>query len=399
MANEQAKSPAAGSSAFHEERINFKSNLLKNPNYFGTFPGLGKVVKKINYNTTYEQLDCLGLNPGTGFGAQGTLEAVVQINQSSGYDSGPCGAGSKEWVRFYVSDGISWTDLGTAGVNVYNLAGSTHPVSYAVSIALPHLKKFCTAENIVEVRAILSWEFAPPANQPNFIPVWGNVVNARVQIAPALFFEVPIATLVGSGLLKIDPVVEPSLDLTKPLPAGIAQTPTFAELKNLYAKSEVPSHRYGFLEATKIASASLEKTVSAADAVKGLTLPQTNLSIGAELQAILGVLEEVKGDTTYEQLTCAGYNPQTRTLEAVVSIKLNAGYSGGLCSAGSQEYVSFFAYFGGMWNALGTAQVTVHDLKAITPGNPVNYAVFRLSNLTSELCEKLTAVPLRAILS
>jgi hypothetical protein len=399
MANEEAKLPTAGSSAFHEERTNFKINLLKNPNYFGTFPGLGSVVKKINYNTTYEQLDCLGLNPGTGFGAEGTLEAVIEIKLPNGYDSGPCGSGSTEWVRFYVEDGTTWTDLGATGVTVYNLAGSTFPVSYAVSVALPHLKKFCTQENVLNVRAILSWEFEPPANQPNFIPVWGNAVNARVQIAPALFWEVPIASLVGSELVKIDPVVESSLDLTKTLPAKTVQALSFAELKDIYAKSNVPSHRFGFLEATNIASASLEKGISAADAVKGLKTSSTNLTIGADLSAILGAIEDLEGDTTYEQLTCAGYNPQTRTLEAVVSIKLNAGYSGGLCTAGSYEYVSFFAFFGGVWNALGTAQVNVHDLNAITPGNPVNYAVIRLSNLTSEICEKLTAVPLRAILS
>jgi hypothetical protein len=399
MANEEARLPSAGSSAFHEERVNFKINLLKNPNYFGTFPGLGNVVKKINYNTTYEQLVCLGLNPGTGVGAEGTLEAVVQINLPNGYDSGPCGAGSTEWVRFYVEDGSTWTDLGAAGVTVYNLAGSTFPVSYAVSVALPHLKKFCTVENVLNVRAILSWEFEPPANQPNFIPVWGNAVNARVQIAPALFEEVPIASLIGSGLLTIDPVVESSLDLTKTLPAKTEQTLSFAQLKDMYAKSNVPSHRFGFLAATTIASASLEKAVSAADAVKGLTLSSTNLAIGADLAAILAAIEGTEGDTTYEQLACAGYNPQTRTLEAVISIKLDAGYSGGLCTAGSYEYVSFFAFFGGVWNPLGTAKVNVHDLNAITPGHPVNYAVIRLSNLTSEICEKLTSVPLRAILS
>lgn len=395
----EVKLPSAGSSAFHEERSNFKINLLKNPNYFGTFPGLGNVVKKINYNTTYEELVCLGLNPGTGFAAEGTLEAVVQINLPNGYDSGPCGAGSTEWVRFYVQDGATWTDLGATGVTVYNLTGSTFPISYAVSVDLPHIKKFCTVENVLNVRAILSWEFEPPANQPNFIPVWGNAVNARVQIAPALFEEVPIASLVGSGLVKIDPVVESSLDLTKALPGKTVQTLSFADLKDLYAKSKVPSHRYGFLDATKLASASLEKAVSAADSVKGLKTSATNLTIGADLAAILGAIGETEGDTTYEQLTCAGYNAQTRTLEAVISIKLNAGYSGGLCTAGSYEYVSFFAFFGGVWNPLGTAQVNVHDLHAITPGNPVNYAVTRLSNLTSEICEKLTAVPLRAILS
>jgi hypothetical protein len=399
MTAKEVNQPAIGNHALLEERINFKTNLLKNPNYFGSFPGLGNVVKKIQYNTTYEQLACLGLNPGTGFEAEGTLEAVIQMNLANGYDSGPCGEGSTEWVRFYVEDGSTWTDLGVTGVTVYNLAGSTLPVSYAVSIDLAQVKKFCNTENVLNVRAILSWEFQPPSNQPDFIPVWGNAVNARVQIAPAFFDEVPILSLVGSGLLKIDPLVESSVDLTETLPAKALQPLSFANLKTLYAKTKVPAHRYGFADATKLAAKPLENVVSAASALKGLKITSNSLGIGAELAGILDEIEELNGDTTYEQLTCAGYNPQTRTLEAVISIKLNSGYSGSLCTAGSYEYVSFFGFFGGVWNALGSAQVNVHDLAAITPGNPVNYAVLRVSNLTSEACENLTSIPLRAILS
>ena len=399
MTPKEVKQPAAVNSALLEERTNFKINLLKNPNYFGTFPGLGNVVKQIQYNTTYEELACLGLNPGTGFEAEGTLEAVIQINLADGYDSGPCGAGSTEWVRFYVQDGSTWTDLGVTGVTVYNLSGSTFPVSYSVSVDLSQVKKFCTTENVLNVRAILSWEFQPPANQPNFIPVWGNAVNARVQIAPAFFGEVPISSLLGSGLVKIDPLVEYSVDLTETLPAKALQPLSFADLKTLYAKTNVPVHRYGFADATKLEATPLENVISAANASKGLKITSTNLTIGADLAAILAGIEDMSGDTTYEQLTCAGYNPQTRTLEAVISIKLNNGYNGGLCTAGSYEYVSFFGFFGGVWNALGTAQVNVHDLNAVTPGNPVNYAVYRLSNLTSEVCESLTSIPLRAILS
>src|ERR1700685_1837567 len=96
----------------HVDRTNFKSNLLKNPNYYGTFPGLGPVVNATQYNTNYEQLQCLGLSQGgaEGTSPEGTLEAIVQITQPDGYDSGPCGAGSIEWVRFYVQEGATWTD-------------------------------------------------------------------------------------------------------------------------------------------------------------------------------------------------------------------------------------------------------------------------------------------------
>jgi len=86
-------------------------------------------------------------------------------------------------------------------------------------------------------------------------------------------------------------------------------------------------------------------------------------------------------------------------LEAVIKIKQSAGYSGGLCTPGSTEYVSFFAFFSGSWQPLGTATVKVHDLAAVTPGHPVMYAVYRISNLTEMPCEKLSGIPLRAILS
>lgn len=380
-----------------QERSNFRLNLLKNPNYFGTFPGLGEVVKQIQYDTNYEQLTCLGLNPGSGSQAEGTLEAVVQIKQSTGYDSGPCGAGSTEWVRFYIQDGSTWTDLGATGVTVYNLAGSKLPVSYAVAVDFTHVETFCTVENVLNVRAILSWEFEPPANTPNFVPVWGNVVNARVQIAPARFPEVSIASLLESELVTLDPAVKASVDLTKTLPAKAAQPLFFEDLKSLYANSSVPASRYGFAAAKNLEAEPVEKVISTAVSFAGLTSPAASLA--GELASIVASLGNPGGNTTYEQLTCAGYNPQTRTLEGVIEVKLNAGYSGGLCTAGSTEYVSFFAFFGAAWQALGTAQVNVHDLKAITAGNPVYYAVFRLSNLTSELCNTLTSIPLRAILS
>jgi hypothetical protein len=189
------------------------------------------------------------------------------------------------------------------------------------------------------------------------------------------------------------------VDLTESLPAKPQQPLGFAALKSLYANSKVPLHRSGFKEATNLASEPVESLISTANAFKGLTTSPGNLAIGSDLAAILSALEDTSGDTTYEELVCAGYNPQTRTLEAVIQIKLDSGYAGSLCTAGSYEYVSFYAFFGGAWNPVGAAQVNVHDLAAITPGNPINYAVFRLSNLYTEVCEGLEAIPLRAILS
>ena len=50
----------------------------------------------------------------------------------------------------------------------------------------------------------------------------------------------------------------------------------------------------------------------------------------------------ISTNTAYEELGCAGYHPQLNRLEAVVYIKQPSGYSGGICTSGSQEYVRFY---------------------------------------------------------
>jgi hypothetical protein len=391
----------AAISAAPAERTHFNQLVMSNPNYFGTLPKFGGEVKKpISSNTTYEHLACIGLNPG-GFLGSGLLEAIVDITQHSGYGTDACGNGSTEYVRFFVQDASGWHDLGSSSVQVFDVPGA-RPLSYAVSVDFNEARKFCSTENIVNVRAILSWQWDPTPGDPHFVPVWGNVVNAKVQVAPSLFAHISIADLLSDKAITLDPGILHEIDLAQPLPTHPPVPLTFAELKKLYAKAEVPSHRFGFSEATQVAGQSLGKLLSpvTAGSLAGKGSPVAQLTtLTSDISSIIAQLVDISGDITFEELTCAGYNPQTRELEGVIQIRKNAGYSGSLCHAGSTEYVSFFAFFGGVWHALGTTQVQVHDLAAVTPGHPISYAVFRLSNLTSMPCENLDAIPLRAILS
>jgi hypothetical protein len=384
------------------ERTNFKKLLLSNPNFFGTFPNLGKLVKAISGDTTFEQLTCVGLYPGDLFGG-GRLEGVISIKQHSGYGTDACGAGTTEFVRFFVQDGAGWHDLGLGSVQVYDLAGPL-PLSYAVSVDFNELRKFCTTENILNVRAILSWNLEPTAGDPNFVPVWGNVLNARVQVQKQLLF--PLKDILDHPDVKVVPAVLAGVDLKQPIPAEEPKELTFADLKTLYANTKVPAHRFGFSEAVKIQGGSLRRAITeASKAVKAATDAPKKLEVSPGLLAGINLADIIKqidlliGDTSFEQLTCAGYNPQTRTLEGVIQVKQSSGFSGSLCTAGSTEYVSFFAFVGGAWQSLGTATVKVYDLAAVTPGNPISYAVFRVSNVTEMPCHSLTGVPLRAILS
>ena len=55
-----------------------------------------------------------------------------------------------------------------------------------------------------------------------------------------------------------------------------------------------------------------------------------NLSGSDFLQPI----QQIQGNTHYENLGCLGLQPQFNLLKAVVYINQDSGYSGGLCSAG-----------------------------------------------------------------
>jgi hypothetical protein len=102
------------------------------------------------------------------------------------------------------------------------------------------------------------------------------------------------------------------------------------------------------------------------------------------------------GNDTYEAVTCVGLNPSLDLLEAVVEIKQPNGYSGGICSNGSIEYVRFYAeYTAGNWTDLGYAQVRVFD----APGpHPICYHVKLQIEPPREYCRRASTVRIRAIL-
>ena len=112
-------------------------------------------------------------------------------------------------------------------------------------------------------------------------------------------------------------------------------------------------------------------------------------------------------NTSYEQLTCVGYNPDTANMEATFAIKKSAGYSGNLCTAGSLEYVRFYLDFhdGNGFIDQGSVAVNVHDIPADKDcsGNsifPIIY-VATLKKKTSKFffCDKPVLPTLRAVLS
>ena len=191
-----------------ELRTNFRFLLLQNPNYFGNLSEAGiksnKASLKIFSDTDYEELSCISFNPKSN-----ELSGIVKVKQTGGYGGGECTDGSKEYVRFYVdynNDG-TWVDEGAVNFDAHNLPFS-ETLCYAVTLKLDPDKRSCCKHKPVlpRVRGVLSWNNEPPPNQPNWLPVWGNRLEADIQIAPRTGFFCHIWDFLLEQKIDIDPI-------------------------------------------------------------------------------------------------------------------------------------------------------------------------------------------------
>lgn len=389
------KSQAVMQEAYSKERETFKTLLLTNPNYFGNLlESPFTPVLPISGNVHYEELACVGYQP-----QQERLEAVVYVYQPSGYGTDICGPGTPEYVRFYLSfdNGATWQDQGMTSFQAHNIPEGTEGgkrLEYAASLAVDPKQKLCFLDPLIRVRAILSWNNPPPANQPNWPPVWGNVREANILVEPRRFIFAPEIFEVAN--VKLPPLLKEVIDLDAPIQTK-AKVLSAAELAVQYRDKGVPVHRFAFKEMSAFVSA---KTSLSAKSFAKL-LPGIAIDPG-----IVDVLfPKTDGDISYEELKCIGLDPNhPDTLVGVIQVKKPCGYSGGPCTDGSREYVTFWADFdgnGSFETCLGTAQVRIYDLSNIPPQG-VYYAVRLPVNLNEhrQACKKgPKVVRIRAILS
>ncbi len=396
------------------ERANFRALKLANPNYFGTLKDHPlKAVKVLKYKTKYEEIKCVGFNPDSEM-----LEAVVYVNKTYGYSGDICTDGSLEYVRFYLSydDGVTWKDQGMVSFAVYDVPGPK-PLEYAATLWIDPKNKPCKIENLPKVRAILSWNDPPTPNTPDFIPPWGNVKDANIQIdgwkgkvamidfVKELDIELP-DKYKGMFDLKAD------VPLLEPVPLGLG------ELHALYAKTEVPPHRYMHKEITEAitlppAGALMMLPPGVGDFPPDICPPEPPIPIewpfdlpdlpGIDWPVVIDDYTATVGDTKYEELGCIGLDPAMEALVGVLQVKLPYGYCGDLCDPGSTEYVGFWIDWGvgGGWEPAGVATVNTHDIKNIPPEG-LMYSVNLPVNLSAHYqeCKKGPKIAkVRAVLS
>ena len=387
-----------------KERAQFKRLLASNPNYFGNLgPGPIPPVTVINSNTSYEEATCVGFNP-----ALDLLEATIQVKRPSGYNGTLCAPGSTEYVRFFVDYGAGWTDAGLAAFNAHDIPNIVDcakqpdkPLSYVVTLRLDPQRKNCRFPTLPNVRAILSWQQMPPAGNANagWSPVWGNVVDQHIQIKPRFLWFGDLLEVVSKDLLKNLP---PLVEAAKPFPIPLPDPPPFSmkSLASLYQAKEasaatVAPHRFGFAE--------LHALLASPDQQFQVAVNAEWKAAGIDLAAALAALDNTKADVSYEELKCLGLEYNLDRLVATFKIKRPVGYSGGLCTTGSKEYVSFWADWDNTcdWKYLNTVAVDVHDVATIPPDGLAYSAILPVDlNAVRRPCEGGPKIArIRAVLS
>jgi hypothetical protein len=361
--------------AFQKERAQFKTLLLANPNYFGNLKDSEfKAELSIQLNTFYEEIGCVGFQPQAN-----RLEAVVFVKQPSGYGGDVCSNGTQEFVRFYISfdDGATWEDLGLRSFTAFDIPGTSENkrLEYAVTLPVELRRKFCFVRNQARVRAILSWNVPPPPNNPGFHPVWGNIHNTNIQIEPLRLFK--FVDLVN--ILQLEPAkLSAAVDLDQTVTAAQAKVLNVVELQELYKGKNVEPHRFAFSEVQNlIGKSSVGESVMASGITK--LLPD----IGIDFSKLVAQFFPTDGNTSYEELECIGLSPDESLLAGIIRVKLPNGYSGGPCTAGSKEFVTFWADTddnGSFETCLGTTSVNVYDSNPLPEGG-LEYAVFLPVNL------------------
>ncbi len=436
----QRSADTASAKRVEPTRTQFRSLLAANPNYFGNLPEFGfKAVKKIAGNTTYEELTSVGYLP-----SKGLLEATIDVKQSAGYGGGLCGDGSLEHVRFYVDLGGGWTDAGTTAAKVHDIAAgkdcagkAEHPLSFSVELPYQPRRRWCTAPQLPKVRAILSWNLEPPPGQPDWTPVYGNVQETHIQIAKGFFLSDWVFTLIESDikipkeLLATLPLPEPLPDPfpgplpgpgpfpPEPFPPGPFPPEPFpepgpggpplpkklelAELTQLYAKEVTRGKPKFTVEPERFAFAELQPMMTKSlplSAVTGFNLSMTKLEL--DIGAIVAAIDKTKGNVSYEELEDLGLDRAKRQIVATYRVKQASGFSGGLCTAGSTEYVAFWADWGDdcSWTYLGTEQVSAYDFTSLPTGG-LSYSAVLPVDLDGWLtgCEEPRVARIRAVLS
>lgn len=345
-----------------ELRNNAKMFLLENPNYFGIQDKENKLLQEFQpvidllSNTGFEELTCVSYNPQLQ-----RLSANIKIKQGFGYAGGPCTNGSKEFVRFFVSydGGATWDDEGVVDFDAHDLAFDIDLCYELGKAFIPKKRSCCDRKAVLPlVKAILSWNTIPPPGIWWWTPVWGNSMNANIQVAPSKSIFCHFHHLFEKIDIKLN---EEQFDFLENAVADYDFTSIIQE--NISLK-ELKRYYGGKVEDARIGYQFAHQLLSDSDAINDNKFAFFK-KYDLDLKSILEFFKPKKFNTGYEEVSCVGLNRNFNLLNAAVHVKRATGYSGDLCKKGSWEYLAYYMDFGAGWVYMGTTSVNVHDIPTI----------------------------------
>lgn len=365
-------------------------------------------------NTSFESIGCVGYNS-----AKQQLTATINIKRESGYSGGLCGNGSYEYVRFYMDyqDGAGWEDMGVIGVNVHDIPTQKDcdnkdekPITFVARLDISSKRKYCSVPNLPIVRAVLSWNSVPEADDPDLTKgtyVWSDTKDAQIQIEPYKLFipDFPIFeiddilnTAILNPNLSLNQLTlgqpEKELELQKIKTSITPKALNFSELSTLYNNYKIEPYRFGYKELHQVINTPFTSEI--ADVSNLFEFNNWNLADS------LTQLNQLECNKEYEELVCVGADYNREALIGTFKINKSTGYSGNLCSDGSKEYVSFWVQEEDncKWVHAGTTSVKVYDIPDV-PDDGIFYSAvlpYKFNGLKKD-CEQPQVLKVKAILS
>ncbi|MCA1781098.1 MAG: hypothetical protein ABR500_16335 [Dermatophilaceae bacterium] len=177
---------------------------------------------KTDGDTSYEELGCIGYDP-----VEDALVGVFTVKRSSGYSGGPCTAGSTEHVAFWVDWGSGWEHVGTTATTVHDEDVPDEGLHFAVYHPLgsyAHRRSCSDGPVQPRIRAVLSWQQAPPPGDPHWRPTWGNREETTIELpAGAVTPLSPVLESVsGHAVCQIDPSTGRTIVHQRPFGARVS---------------------------------------------------------------------------------------------------------------------------------------------------------------------------------
>ncbi|MEI6898443.1 MAG: hypothetical protein WCL00_01085, partial [Bacteroidota bacterium] len=242
-------------------------------------------------------------------------------------------------------------------------------------------------------------------NDPNWVPVWGNVKDQVIQIKPlrsvlmkekppALFFETDEKASAGSyKRITEQPGIKMSEILSIPAAMNLQELIKYSISKN------VTPMRFAYPAINDL----MKNPDSEESKYNNSVLINNGIELSKLIDAIFnpGQTYKLVGVVEWEELHCIGLDYTNETLVATINVKRWDGFSGELCQNGSREYVSFWVDWDDNcnWEYIDTVSVKVYDIPA--NNNGISYSVELPLNtiLHRRQCDNPKVIKIRGVLS